>query len=122
MFRLNVKRLLFIKVILYLCLYHALNYVPNIILFFTVTSYSPFQSLIFHKYIYVVLCLINSKLYRIQLLTTTKLTWNFLKFIMIIFVLENVVKYGILYPYFTDACHPSHPGNPFEILVTLNVF
>lgn len=122
MFRLNVKRLLFIKVILYLCLYHALNYVPNIILFFTVTSYSPFQSLIFHKYIYVVLCLINSKLYRIQLLSTTKLTWNFLKFIMIIFVLENVVKYGILYPYFTDACHPSHPGNPFEILVTLNVF
>lgn len=41
---------------------------------------------------------------------------------MIIFVLENVVKYGILYPYFTDACHPSHPGNPFEILVTLIVF
>lgn len=122
MFRINVKRLLFIKVILYLCLYHALNYVPNIILFFTVTSYSPFQPLIFHKYIYVVLCLINSKLYRIQLLSTSKLTWNFLKFIMLIFVLENVVKYGILYPYFTDACHPSHPGNPFEILVILNVF
>lgn len=37
-------------------------------------------------------------------------------------VLENVVKYGILYPYFTDACHASHPGNPFEILVILNVF
>lgn len=122
MFRFNVKRLLFIKVILYLCLYHALNYVLRIVLFFTVTSYSPFQSLIFHKYIYVVLCLINSKLYRIQLLSTSKLTWNFLKCIMIIFVLENVVKYGILYPYFTDACHPSHPGNPFEILVILNVF
>lgn len=113
---------IFIQVILYLCLYHAINYVPNIILFFIVTSYSPFQSLIFQKYIYVVLCLINSKLYRIQLLSTSKLTSNFLKCIMIIFVLENVVKYGILYPYFTDACHPSHPGNPFEILVILNVF
>lgn len=37
-------------------------------------------------------------------------------------VLENVLKYGIFYPYFTDACHDSHPGNPFEILVILNVF
>lgn len=36
--------------------------------------------------------------------------------------LDNVVEYGILYPYFTDVCHASHIGNPLEILVTLNVF
>lgn len=124
MFRLIVTRLYFYTsyfVFVFVSLsYYKLRTKYHIV--FTVTSYSPFQSLIFHKYIYVVLCLINSKLYRIQLLSTSKLTWNFLKCIMIFFVLENVVKYGILYPYFTDACHPSHPGNPFEILVILNVF
>lgn len=37
-------------------------------------------------------------------------------------VLGNVVKYGILYPYFTDIGHVSRPGNSFYILVILNVF
>lgn len=37
-------------------------------------------------------------------------------------VLDNVVEYGILYPYFTDVCHASQSGNPFNILLILNVF
>lgn len=30
-------------------------------------------------------------------------------------LLDNVVEYGILYPYFIDVCHASHTGNPFYI-------
>lgn len=30
-------------------------------------------------------------------------------------VLDNVVEYDILYPYFTDVCYASHTGNPFYI-------
>lgn len=37
-------------------------------------------------------------------------------------VLDNVVEYGILYPYFTDVCHASQSGNPFNRLLILNVF
>lgn len=82
MFRLNVKRLLFIKVN-FVCVslscsklrkkYHIDLYC-HILFPFLITSF-------FYKQMYVVLSLINS---RIQLLSTSKLTWNFLKCIMIL--------------------------------------
>lgn len=52
----------------------------------------------------------------------TKIDLEFLEMYNDFIVLENVVEYGILYPYFTDVCHASHTGNPFHILVILNVF
>lgn len=47
---------------------------------------------------------------------------EFLEMYNDLIVLDNVVEYGILYPYFTDVCHASQTGNPFNILLILNVF
>lgn len=52
----------------------------------------------------------------------TKTDLEFLEMYNDFIVLDNVVEYGILYPYFTDLCHASHTGNPYYILVILNVF
>lgn len=82
MFRFNVKRLFFIKVnfvcvfllCFKLCKKYYIDLYCYILFFFLIISF-------FYKYMYVVLCLINS---RIQFLFILKLIWNFLKCIMIL--------------------------------------
>lgn len=44
-----------------------------------------------------------------------KTVLEFLEMYFDFIFLDNVVEYGILYPYFTDVCHAFHTGNPFYI-------